>query len=192
MGLASAAYPFFLTFRHAPAWEQKEALKAEKQRIRASMAEKIFSGEIGSSWEAAKLSECVAFGVSRQSIEACLSSTYPLFVQPRRQEKLDIQKAAEERQTIEGEALESRLAGELLSRSRLSDERRRQAESAARTRERDAAATESLAALAKKQCELERLQNLVTALMERLHDQEVAKAGMELATTTPRPLWTRG
>ena len=56
---------------------------------------------------------------------------------------LDIKKAAEELKKIEDKALDSILAGELLSRSRLSDERRRQAESAARTRERDAAATES-------------------------------------------------
>ena len=100
VGPASAAYPFFLAFRHVPAWEQKETLKAEKQRIRASMAEKIYSGEIGSSWEAAKLAECVAFGVSYQSIEACLSSAHPLFVQPSHQQKLEIKKAAHERQTI--------------------------------------------------------------------------------------------
>jgi hypothetical protein len=92
VGLASAAYPFFLTFRHAPAWEPNEALKAEKQRIRASMAEKIYSGEICSAWEASKLTKCGAYGVSHQSIEACLRSTHPLFVQPPRQEKFDINK----------------------------------------------------------------------------------------------------
>jgi len=77
VGPASAAYPFFLTFRPVPAWEQKEALKAEKKQIRASMAESIYSGEIGSSWEAAKLPECVAFGVSRQSIRSMLEFGSP-------------------------------------------------------------------------------------------------------------------
>jgi hypothetical protein len=145
------------------------------------MAEKIYSGEIGSSWEAAKLAECVAFGVSYQSIEACLSSAHPLFVQPSHQQKLEIKKAAHERQTIKDKAMESYLAEELLSRSRLSDERRKQSERAARTRERDAAASESVAALANKQCEIERLQNRVKALRDRLRDLEVAEACMEIS-----------
>jgi len=150
-------HSLFFLFRALPAWEAKKNIAEEKSALLGDVVEKIYQGVVSSPWEAAKLPECVALGITRQSIDKRLRTTHPFFIPLNKgegkkihREVIDIGKIE---LIIDAKAKSSEEAKALLSRSRISADRRRTADEALRKLE-TVAAEKAAAAQAKHQNEL--------------------------------------